>query len=91
MVNIKEVAAYVAVNNGISKITAEAMVKDTFEFIKGELAAGYDVGIDKFGKFTSVFRAGREGRNPSTGEKMFIPSKTVMKFKPAKSLREEIL
>ena len=91
MVNMKEIAAYVAANNGISKMAAEGMVRDTFEFIKGELAAGYDVSIDKFGKFEVKERAARVGRNPKTGEALSIPAKWITRFKPAKSLREEIL
>ncbi|MBC8418682.1 MAG: HU family DNA-binding protein [Desulfobacterales bacterium] len=37
-----------------------------------------------------VERAAREGRNPSTGEKMQIPASKAVKFTPSKSLKERV-
>jgi DNA-binding protein HU-beta len=41
-----------------------------------------------FGSFKLVKRAARKGRNPQTGEELEIPETTVVKFTPAKALKE---
>ena len=38
-----------------------------------------------FGTFKYVKRKARKGVNPATGEKIKIPAKTVMQFKPSKN------
>lgn len=43
-----------------------------------------------FGKFEVVDRATKEGINPQTKEKMTIPAKKVVKFKPGKVLAEKV-
>ena len=43
-----------------------------------------------FGKFEVVDRAAKEGINPQTKEKMSIPAKKVVKFKPGKALAEKV-
>lgn len=43
-----------------------------------------------FGKFEVVDRAAKEGINPQTKEKMTIPAKKVVKFKPGKALAEKV-
>lgn len=86
-VNIKEVAEYVAANNGLSKAAAERAVKDAFEYIKAEASSGAEVNIDKFGKFVREFKPERQGRNPATGEPLTIAQKFVVKFKPALDFR----
>lgn len=35
-------------------------------------------------------RAGRKGRNPATGEEIYIEPKTTVKFKPTKSLENSL-
>lgn len=90
MVNIKEIAAYVAANNGITKASAELIVKDVFAFVKDTVAEGTTVNVDKFGKFEQEIRAARTGRNPATGEVLQIAEKKVVKFKAAKDLKDQV-
>ncbi|MCO6434325.1 HU family DNA-binding protein, partial [Nitrosomonas nitrosa] len=52
------------------------------------VASGNDVQLVGFGTFSVSERAGREGRNPATGETMTIPAKKVVKFKPGKALSD---
>jgi len=88
--NIKKIAEYVAANNGISRVSTEAMLKDAFSFIKDELRLGEEVVIAEFGKFVPVRRECRPGRNPHTGGVIEIPARVSVKFKPLKSLRDEV-
>ena len=43
-----------------------------------------------FGTFKKATRAARVGTNPSTGEKMDIPEKTVVKFVPGSALKDAV-
>ena len=54
------------------------------------LSNGTSVDIAGFGKFALVDKPARQARNPSTGEPVDVPAKTVVQFKPAKALRESV-
>ena len=47
--------------------------------------------INGIGKLVKVKRAARMGVNPSTGEKIKIPAKTVVKFRVAKAAKDAVL
>ncbi|MBT3368817.1 MAG: HU family DNA-binding protein, partial [Nitrospina sp.] len=51
---------------------------------------GDSVSLIGFGSFKVVDRAAREGRNPSTGEKIQIPASKAVKFTPSKVLKERV-
>ena len=61
-----------------------------FDAITGELAAGRDVAIAGFGKFTISDRAAREGRNPATGETIQIAASRAAKFSAAAALKAQL-
>ena len=48
------------------------------------------VEIDGFGTFELFERKGRRGRNPRTGERIDLPAKTAVRFKPAGALKREV-
>ncbi|MCH7803403.1 MAG: integration host factor subunit beta [Acidobacteria bacterium] len=80
----------VAKNSELSKKDAEAIVQAVLDSIIESLKAGGKVELRGFGSFRLRNRASREGRNPKTGEKVFVPAKKVPYFKPGKDLRELI-
>ena len=80
----------VAKNSDLSKKDAEAIVQAVLDSIIESLKAGGKVELRGFGSFRLRNRASREGRNPKTGEKVFVPAKKVPYFKPGKDLRELI-
>ena len=55
-----------------------------------ELAAGRDVAIAGFGKFSVRERAAREGRNPATGETIQIAASRAAKFSAAAALKKQL-
>tara|TARA_B100001179_G_C18558672_1_gene389482 strand:- start:453 stop:917 length:465 start_codon:yes stop_codon:yes gene_type:complete len=67
---------------------AVAVLDAAFDVIAEALKSKDSVTIAGFGTFATKERAAREGINPSTREKIQIPAKTVVNFKPAKPLRE---
>ena len=69
---------------------AEVAVKEILAGIAGALARGDRVEVRGFGSFAVSHRPARTGRNPSTGEKVLVPSKHVPHFKAGKELRERV-
>ena len=56
--------------------------------IEKTVANGEKVQMVGFGTFEARFRAGRSGRNPQTGETIFIQDSKVPAFKPGKEFKE---
>ena len=68
----------------------ELAVKAIIEQMSQALANGERVEIRGFGSFSLHYRASRVGRNPKTGESVFLQAKHVPHFKPGKELRERV-
>lgn len=79
-----------------SKVTAfsrkdvEVIVDTVFKSMSDSLATGEKVEIRGFGSFKIKKREGRQGRNPKSGENIFIDPKRVPFFKAGKEIRERI-
>ena len=69
---------------------AERLVNSLIEIMKTRLEKGDNVNIFGFGRFDVEFKWARKGRNPKTGEKIFINSKRVVKFRGFKRLKERV-
>lgn len=85
-----DLARAVAERSGLEVGQAKAAVDATLEEISGQLAAGNEVRLTGFGKFSATHRAAREGRNPQTGEAMQIAAKTVPKFSAGAELKKAV-
>ena len=68
----------------------ERIVNVIFDEIVTALARGERVELRGFGAFTVKNRAARQGRNPRTGETVFVDEKFVPFFKTGKDLRERL-
>lgn len=88
--NKSQLTAQVATEAGLTKDQAKAVVNAITETVTNELKNGGEVMLVGFGKFSTVDRRAREGRNPKTGETIQIPAKTVAKFKAGKGLAEAV-
>lgn len=88
--NKNELIAHVADAAGISKADAGKAVDAVFDGITATLKKGDDVRLVGFGTFTVVSREASEGRNPRTGEKIKIPASKQPKFKPGKTLKDDL-
>jgi integration host factor subunit beta len=80
----------VARDSDLSKKDAEVIVQTVLDSIVDSLKSGEKIELRGFGSFRLRERASREGRNPKTGEAVFVPAKRVPYFKPGKELRELI-
>ena len=80
----------VADRAGLSKKDASEAVDAVLETIESALRRGSDVVFSGFGKFSVSDRAAREGRNPATGEKIYIKATKVPKFSAGASLKKAV-
>ena len=85
-----ELARQIATDAGVTAGQAASVVDTVFDVIAGELAAGRDVAIAGFGKFSVTERAAREGRNPATGETIQIAASRAAKFSAAATLKAQL-
>lgn len=74
-------------HGALTKAEAAKVVEAIFSTMKTSLQDGRSVRIRNFGAFELTEREGRNGVNPTNGEKMFIPPRTGLTFRPARSLR----
>ena len=68
------------------------VVQRTLDYIAESLSKGDKVELRNFGVFEVKIRKARIGRNPNSPEKdVPIPERAVVKFKPGKEMRAEVI
>jgi DNA-binding protein HU-beta len=80
----------VADRAGLSKKDATEAVDAMLETIESALSRGSEVVFSGFGKFSVSHRSAREGRNPATGERIYIQATRVPKFSAGASLKKAV-
>lgn len=85
-----ELIDFIAEKAGLTKSAASNALEAMFDGITESLQKGDPVVLVNFGTFTAKMRAAREGRNPSTGEKIKIKAAKVVAFKAGKALKEAV-
>lgn len=65
----------------------QATIDTLFQLIMESVSEGDPVVITGFGKFESVRRSERVGRNPRTGDRVVIPAKSAPVFQPGKDFK----
>jgi DNA-binding protein HU-beta len=85
-----ELAEQVAERTGMAASQARQAVEATIEAVSSELAAGGEVALAGFGKFSVSHRAARQGRNPSTGQTINIAASKAAKFSSASALKKRL-
>ncbi len=73
-----------------SRKDIEVIVETVFGSMAESLARGEKVEIRGFGSFKVKQREGRNGRNPKSGESIYIEPKKVPFFKAGKELKERV-
>ncbi len=85
-----ELAEKVAARTGLSAGEARQVVEAAIEVVSDELAAGGEVALGGFGKFSVSHRAARQGRNPSTGQTINIAASKAPRFSAASALKARL-
>lgn len=78
-------------HGGLTKHEAAEIVDSIFRTVKTSLLDGNAVKIQNFGVFEVVPRQGRMGVDPSSGERIFIPPRNGLAFRPAHRLKEAVV
>jgi len=73
-----------------TKKEAQAAVDCIFSTITKALKKKDTVTLIGFGTFKVAQRNARKGRNPQTGQEMFIKAKKVPRFVPGKTLKDAV-
>lgn len=76
----------IAAKAGLNRVAAKSALDATLESIAQALANDDKVALLGFGTFQMVEKPARTGVNPRTKEKIEIPARKVVKFKPSADL-----
>jgi DNA-binding protein HU-beta len=88
--NKGELIDEVAERASASKKLIDLVISATLEVVAETVAAGDRVTLVGFGTFEPRDRQAREGRNPTTGEPIKIPSSRVPGFSAGKAFKEKV-
>ena len=81
----------IAAEFGYSKTEARASVDAFFEALPGAIVEGNRIEARGFGAFTVKHSNAKAGaRNPKTGERVYVPARRKVAFKPGRILREAL-
>ena len=89
--NKNDLVEQIAQRSGLSKGQASEALGATIAAIEEDgLAAGQDIAITGFGKFSVAHRDARQGTNPSTGQPMYIAASKSPRFSPGAKLKQAV-
>lgn len=86
----KEIVRTISEEIGLTQLKTKEIVQKTFNAIVDALLEEHRIELRNFGVFEVKRRAPRKARNPRTGEKVFVPEKFVVTFKPGKEMEERV-
>jgi nucleoid DNA-binding protein len=86
----KEIVKTISEEIGLTQLKTKEIVQKTFDAIVETLVEEGRIELRNFGVFEVKKRAPRKARNPRTGEKVFVPQKFVVTFKPGKEMEERV-
>ena len=90
VVTKKEIVKTISEEIGLTQLKTKEIVQKTFDAIVDTLVEDKRIELRNFGVFEVKQRAARKARNPRTGEKVFVPEKFVVTFKPGKEMEERV-
>ncbi|NYD89120.1 HU family DNA-binding protein [Sphingomonas melonis] len=88
--NNADLAERLATNHSLSKPDARRIVDDLTAAIVAAAASGEEVLLAGFGRFKVKDSPAREGRNPSSGDKIQIAASKKLTFVPAKAVKDAL-
>jgi len=86
----KEIVKTISEEIGLTQLKTKEIVQKTFDAIVDTLVDDRRIELRNFGVFEVKKRAARKARNPRTGDKVFVPEKFVVTFKPGKEMEERV-
>lgn len=86
----KEIVKTISDEIGMTQLKTKEIVQKTFHAIVETLVEERRIELRNFGVFEVRERKPRKARNPRTGDKVFVPAKYVVTFKPGKEMEERV-
>lgn len=86
----REIVQTIAEEIGLTQVQTKDIVQKTFDAIVDMLVEGHRVELRNFGVFEVRRRKPRVARNPRTGEKVMVPAKCAVIFKPGQVMEQRI-
>lgn len=86
----KEIVKTISDEIGLTQLKTKEIVQKTFDAIVEALVEDRRIELRNFGVFEVKKRAARKARNPRTGEKVSVPEKFVVTFKPGKEMEARV-
>jgi len=86
----KEIVRTISEEIGLTQLKTKEIVQKTFDAIVETLVEDGRIELRNFGVFEVKRRAPRKARNPRTGDKVDVPEKFVVTFKPGKEMEERV-
>jgi nucleoid DNA-binding protein len=86
----KEIVKTISEEIGLTQLKTKEIVQKTFDAIVETLVEDKRIELRNFGVFEVKKRAARKARNPRTGDKVYVPEKYVVTFKPGKEMEERV-
>ena len=86
----KDIVLKIASETNLKQQDVKKVVQKTLDAVVAALAQGETVELRNFGIFKVKSRKGRTGRNPRTGEKVPVPPKRVVTFKPGLIMKRDV-
>jgi nucleoid DNA-binding protein len=90
VVTKKEIVKTISDEIGLTQLKTKEIVQKTFDAIVEALVEEGRIELRNFGVFEVKKRAARKARNPRTGDKVHVPEKFVVTFKPGKEMEERV-
>lgn len=86
----KEIVKQISERIGLTQLKTKEIVQQTFDAIVDTLLEVGRIELRNFGVFEVKQRKARKARNPRTGERVDVPPKNVVTFKPGKEMEEKV-
>ena len=86
----KEIVKQISERIGLTQLKTKEIVQLTFDAIVETLLTEKRIELRNFGVFEVKKRKARKARNPRTSERVDVPPKNVVTFKPGKEMEEQV-
>ena len=90
LVTKRNIAKAIAEEVGLTQAQASRIIQKTFDAIVNILVAEGRVELRNFGVFEVRWRKPRNARNPRTGEKVSVPERCTVTFKPGQAMQARV-
>ncbi len=86
----KDIVKSISEKINMTQLMTKEIVQETFDTIVETLVREGRIELRNFGVFEAKKRAARRARNPRTSERVDVPAKIVVTFKPGKKMEEMV-